>query len=565
MRTASDRPMSVMWKFLPIAVLVALLAVLVAPAASAQTAEDVARRDQLIANQENLLNTYRCLFGVDTNVVPGGCPNPDTVSPGIAPNSPTQNDLDVRDGLIQSQEALLNVYRCRFNVDTQIVPGGCKDGQPAPTPTPTPQPAGEALTPAEIFARVSPSIPIVRSCYGQGSGILIEGGYVVTNDHVVWLCGEATVLFPDGTEYTEVPVVAANPWSDLAVLGPIATDKATLALTDGEGLPSGSDLYLIGYPAEFEETPQPTITRGILSRLRQWDSYNLTLLQTDTAIAGGQSGGALVNDRGQVVGISTWSWAAANFGISTSAADQARIIDLMLDEEEGHRYSFDWLSGLGDVGDAQQSFTLPPGRSTQTFFVLPHSEGDVELSLQGCADPLLWVADAFGTYTQPDENGIWPNRVRLGNAAYAFADVGHASADSVSCTLQSTNADLVEYIDESGVVLVFDRDGKAGNAGVFNYFQDSDEHQIALNRGDTVRMWADSTNADLYLTLYDDDGNIVAEDDDSGPLDFLGGSLNPEINYQVTRSGTYYIEVSYLWETSASTTGSYLLFVERAS
>ena len=103
------------------------LAVALAPAASAQTAADIEARDSLISNQENLLNTYRCLFGVDTEVVPGRCPNPDRVSPGIAPANPIQHDIDVRDQLIASQEALLNVYRCRFDIDTHIVPGGCPD------------------------------------------------------------------------------------------------------------------------------------------------------------------------------------------------------------------------------------------------------------------------------------------------------------------------------------------------------------------------------------------------------------------------------------------------------
>ena len=114
-------------------VVVSLAFVVFVPGASAQTVADVETRDQLIANQENLLNTYRCLFGVDTGVVPGGCPTPDVIKPGPAPANPTQKDIDVRDGLIQNQEALLNVYRCQFDVDTQLVPGGCVDGKPATT------------------------------------------------------------------------------------------------------------------------------------------------------------------------------------------------------------------------------------------------------------------------------------------------------------------------------------------------------------------------------------------------------------------------------------------------
>lgn len=110
-------------------VVVALIAAL-APPASAQTVADVSARDTLIAAQENLLNTYRCQFGVDTDAVPGGCGDRQTITPGVAPESPTQADIDVRDRLVQNQEALLNIYRCRFDIDTQLVPGGCSDGEP---------------------------------------------------------------------------------------------------------------------------------------------------------------------------------------------------------------------------------------------------------------------------------------------------------------------------------------------------------------------------------------------------------------------------------------------------
>ncbi|MDE0117595.1 MAG: hypothetical protein OXT07_13390 [bacterium] len=113
------------------AVVATLLVGVSGSAAVAQTVADVEARDRLIADQENLLNAYRCLFGVDVSVVPGGCPDPDDVSPGAAPRNPSQHDIAVRDQLVQSQEALLNVYRCRFDVDTQIVPGGCVDGAPA--------------------------------------------------------------------------------------------------------------------------------------------------------------------------------------------------------------------------------------------------------------------------------------------------------------------------------------------------------------------------------------------------------------------------------------------------
>ncbi len=116
---------------------------LFASGASAQTTEDVEVRDQLIANQEALLNVYRCRFNIDTQVVPGGCTNgvPSLPAPEPVPfgGNPTSEDIATRDNLVEAQESLLNVYRCRFNIDTQIVPGGCPNGE-QPTPVPTEEP-----------------------------------------------------------------------------------------------------------------------------------------------------------------------------------------------------------------------------------------------------------------------------------------------------------------------------------------------------------------------------------------------------------------------------------------
>lgn len=124
----------------------AAVALLAAPFAGAAAAaqdtpgSEVARadievRDDLIAEQESLLNVYRCRFGVDADVVPGGCsggrPSRWPTAPGVFEGAPTAHDVVVRDRLIADQEALLNVYRCRFGADTELVPGGCADGEPA--------------------------------------------------------------------------------------------------------------------------------------------------------------------------------------------------------------------------------------------------------------------------------------------------------------------------------------------------------------------------------------------------------------------------------------------------
>ena len=123
-------------RFRALAVAVCLLApILGSTGASAQDGggevalQEVQARNELIAAQESLLNVYRCRFNVDTEVVPDGCadqqPVGGTTEPDLFEGTPTEDDIAVRDQLIVAQESLLNSYRCLFKIDTQIVPGGC--------------------------------------------------------------------------------------------------------------------------------------------------------------------------------------------------------------------------------------------------------------------------------------------------------------------------------------------------------------------------------------------------------------------------------------------------------
>ncbi|MYH72097.1 MAG: ABC transporter substrate-binding protein [Acidimicrobiia bacterium] len=123
-------------------VAVLLLAGLAAPASNGAAAqettvlEEINFRNGLVAAQESLLNTYRCLFNIDVGVVPGGCVDGQPAGGPIQPDEfvgvPTASEVEVRDRLVAAQESLLNTYRCLFNVDTEIVPDGCRvdDGEP---------------------------------------------------------------------------------------------------------------------------------------------------------------------------------------------------------------------------------------------------------------------------------------------------------------------------------------------------------------------------------------------------------------------------------------------------
>jgi S1-C subfamily serine protease len=103
----------------------------------------------------------------------------------------------------------------------------------------------------------------------QGSGVLIEGGYVLTNAHVLWPFQEANLVFPDGSRHPSVPLVGWDLMADLAVLGPVDTDTAPAVFSRDEDVPIGSEVYLIGHVSGEEEPPEPTISRGIVTRIRE--------------------------------------------------------------------------------------------------------------------------------------------------------------------------------------------------------------------------------------------------------------------------------------------------------
>ena len=235
---------------------------------------------------------------------------------------------------------------------TTPAPGTTTSAPTTTTFAPTSTTAGPSTTTspsalsAEVYTLVSPSIAFIETPAASGSGILIEGGYVVTNHHVVWPLEEVRVVFPEGPEFVDVPVVDWDILRDLAVLGPVEMSARPLKLEDGEGMTPGEDLWLLGYPGELELNPKPTITRGILSRFREWAGGGMTLLQTDAEIGGGQSGGALVDSLGRVVGIS--KFALADFGLAMSATDVAPIVEGMGDSH-GHNSDRLYLGGPGEV------------------------------------------------------------------------------------------------------------------------------------------------------------------------------------------------------------------------
>jgi serine protease Do len=156
---------------------------------------------------------------------------------------------------------------------------------------------------------------------GLGSGVIISSdGYVLTNNHVIREAEEIVVII-DKKEYS-AKVIGADPKTDLAVIKINAKNMPVAKLGNSDDLDVGEWVLAIGSP--FSVNLQHSITAGIVSgkgrtRVGVSDIDYEDFIQTDAAINPGNSGGALVNLRGELVGINTAiissGWGGGNLGI----------------------------------------------------------------------------------------------------------------------------------------------------------------------------------------------------------------------------------------------------------
>lgn len=161
-----------------------------------------------------------------------------------------------------------------------------------------------------------PEQPRERQTQGLGSGVVVDAqnGYIITNHHVIDHADEIMVTLRDGREYP-ARLVGADADTDVAVLQIEAEGLTQVEMADSDALQVGDFVVAIGNPFGLSQT----VTSGIVSALGRSglgiESYE-DFIQTDASINPGNSGGALVNLRGELVGINTAILGASgNIGI----------------------------------------------------------------------------------------------------------------------------------------------------------------------------------------------------------------------------------------------------------
>lgn len=207
---------------------------------------------------------------------------------------------------------------------------------------------GESLSWTQVYNRAAQSIVSIEAksgdTYGTGTGVILTGdGYILTNAHVVSGAESVSVVFGDNTAL-EAQLVGFDADEDLSVL-----KVDTQGLIPAEF--GDSDLLLIGEPVAAIGDPlgyRSTITDGIVSSLNRdvtVDGVTMTLIQTSAAINFGNSGGALLNAYGQVVGITTikivtYDGSAEALGFAIPSARVKYVADRLIAGEEIRTGSF---------------------------------------------------------------------------------------------------------------------------------------------------------------------------------------------------------------------------------
>lgn len=335
---------------------------------------------------------------------------------------------------------------------------------------------------------------------GQGSGVIISpDGYIVTNNHVIAQAREVNVTLPDKREFRG-KIIGVDPKSDLAVIKINAGHLPTVTWGDASSLQVGEYVLAVGNPFGLNST----VTLGIVSAvgrshmgITQYEDF----IQTDAAINPGNSGGALVNTKGELVGINTAIFSQSGgyqgVGLAVSATIAKPIYESLIKTGKVVRgYLGIGLQGLNH--DLAAAFGLKDARGALISDVKAGSpaeqaglkQGDVIVSYQGTSVEDGVALQRLVTRTTVGAR-VTLNVIRDGHERELTVRVGEQSDDSKVAKVQHEDSDaalsglVVEELDQDRARQL----GLQGTQGVVvtRVDPDSGAERAGLSAGDVIQ------------------------------------------------------------------------------
>ena len=232
-----------------------------------------------------------------------------------------------------------------------------------------------------------------QSGEATGTGVVLTAdGEILTNAHVIDGASEVRVRFAGETEPRPATVIASEVGNDLALLKIAATGLKPVTFAQPNTVRIGDTVVAIGYALALDGGP--TVTSGIISALKRTivtDAGALNgLIQTDAPISSGNSGGPLVNLRGEVVGINTAvargdsNSAANNVGFSIGVEEVLRVVEQLRSQASGTTRKEGYLGvGLEGRTDGGQGAIITEVEKDSPADVAGIKVDDVVLSVNG--------------------------------------------------------------------------------------------------------------------------------------------------------------------------------------
>ena len=208
---------------------------------------------------------------------------------------------------------------------------------------------------------------------GSGSGVVYrDDGYIITNNHVVDVGPEVQVTFPDGRVYPAT-VEGTDPLTDLAVLKVGTASVVPISVAELSSLAIGDLAVAVGNPLGLRGSP--SVTSGIISAFERALQVEagiqlFGLIQTDAAITRGSSGGALLNEQGELIGITT---AIGTSGIAAEGVGFAipvNVVQQVADDlitRGSVRHAFLGITGRPAFEETEDGAFIPQGAEIQSL------------------------------------------------------------------------------------------------------------------------------------------------------------------------------------------------------
>jgi S1-C subfamily serine protease len=252
---------------------------------------------------------------------------------------------------------------------------------------------------ADVIDHMSASVVTINADVGGGqsvgTGVIVSSdGEILTNAHVVEGATEIRVRLAGETEPREARLLAADAGNDLALLRMSGDDFDAAVFADPSSVRLGDEVVAIGFALGLDG--DPSVTLGIVSALDRTigtdGTYLDGLIQTDAAISSGNSGGPLVNARGEVVGINTavardtTTSAATNVGFAIGVGEVLPVIEALRAQAGGVVRSEGYLGvELEDRRDGGQGAVISSVRPGTPAANAGVEAGDLVVAADGVA------------------------------------------------------------------------------------------------------------------------------------------------------------------------------------